>query len=253
MFSGMQEPKWYLDMSMVRQGLLRRIMILHVKPEDLNRWMPPLVDGRDEIYEKLDTYADKIMEMMVEYHKIAGGYSPPYMDAQFHPRVLEHVNEQARVLDEELKRSPTNANIYRQSMWEHAAKLAILRRIAKAKLQGLGGFKQITVTIEDMMMADQFMVPVMARVDDIILSIGEEPQPIKTFEEPLERIFRIVAGGGTSGIMRQNLYRESMMTASQLDQFVSTLIRAGRIMQFDGTSTGGRKPKMYREKREETS
>jgi len=246
MFAGMQEPKWYLDMSMVRQGLLRRIMILHVKPEDLNRWMPPLVDGRDEIYGKLGAYADKMAGLMVEYHKIAGGYSPPFMDVQFHPKVREQVNEQAKVLDDELKRNPTNANIYRQSMWEHTAKLAMLRRMAKGQLESLMNFKQVTVGPGDLVRANEFMVPVMARVEDIILSIGEEPQPIRTFEEPLERVFWLIAGAGPNGIKRQDLYRGSMMKADELDMLVSTLIRGERIVQFDGVSTGGRVPKMYK-------
>lgn len=245
MLAGMQEPKWYLDTSMVRQGLLRRIIIIFVEPKDLNRWLPPMKGERDEIYGKLDDYADKLIDIMVNYHRTVAGYVPQMLDLFFNPKAAEKINARAKELDDALKEKTTNANIYRQSMWEHQAKLAMLRRIAENRLEELSGLKQVTVDEDNLRKAGEFLDPIFEKTEDIILSIGEEPQPIRTFEEPLERVWLIIAGGGEKGIMRQDLYRESNMRADELDSLVSTLIRSGRIVQLKGESTGGRIPIRY--------
>lgn len=245
MLAGMQEPKWYLDTSMVRQGLLRRIIIIFVEPKDLNRWLPPMKGERDEIYSKLDDYADRLTDIMVNYHRTVAEYIPQMLDLFFNPRTMEKINARAKKLDEALKEKPTNANIYRQSMWEHHAKLAMLRRIAENRLEELGGLKQVTVDEDNLRRAGEFLDPIFEKTEDIIRSIGEEPQPIRTFEEPLERIWSIIAGGGRDGITRTDLYRESNMRADELDSLISTLIRSGRIVQLTVESTGGRAPVRY--------
>ncbi len=232
MLAGMQEPRWYLDTAMVRQGLLRRIIIIFVEPKDLNRWLPPMKGERDEIYSKLDDYADKLIDIMVNYHSIVAGYVPQMLDLFFNPKTMEKINLRAKELDEALKEKPTNANIYRQSMWELHAKLAMLRRIAENRLEELAGLKQVTVDEDNLSKAAEFLDPIFKKTEDIIRSIGEEPQPIRTFEEPLERIWLIIASGGKKGITREALYRESKMRAVDLDGFVSTLLRADRIMQL---------------------
>jgi len=245
MLTGMQEPRWYLDTSMVRQGLLRRIIVVFVEPKDLNTWLPPMNRDRDEIYSKLDKYADKFTDIMVNYNKTVSGYTPQMLDLFFNPKAMEKINERAKGLDEALKEKPTNANIYRQSMWEHLAKLAMLRRIAENRLEELGGLKQVTVDEDNLNKAGEFLDPVFEKTEDIIRSIGEEPQPIRTFEEPLERVWLIIAGGGRNGITRTDLYRESNMRADELDSLISTLIRSGRIVQLTAESTGGRAPVRY--------
>jgi len=245
MFAGMQEPKWYLDNSMVRQGLLRRIIIIFVEPKDLNRWLPPMKGERDEIYGKLDDYADKLIDIMLNYHGIVAGYVPQMLDLFFNPKVMEKINARAKELDEALKEKTTNANIYRQSMWEHHAKLSMLRRIAENRLEELSGLKQVTVDEDNLSVAAEFIDPIFEKTEDIILSIGDEPQPIRTFEEPLERVWLIIAGGGKEGITRTDLYRESNMRADELDSLISTLIRSGRIVQMKGVSTGGKIPIRY--------
>lgn len=173
------------------------------------------------------------------------GYTPQMLDLFFNPKTMEKINARAKKLDDALKEKPTNANIYRQSMWEHHAKLAMLRRIAENRLEELGGLKQVTVDDDNLRKAGEFLDPVFEKTEAIIRSIGEEPQPIRTFEEPLERVWLIIASGGKKGIKRQDLYRESNMRAVDLDGFVSTLLRADRIMQLKGISTGGRIPIRY--------
>jgi hypothetical protein len=245
MLAGMQEPRWYLDTSMVRQGLLRRIIIIFVEPKDLNRWLPPMKGERDEIYSKLDDYADRLTNIMVNYHRTVAGYIPQVLDLFFNPKAMEKINTRAKELDDALKEKPTNANIYRQSMWEHLAKLAMLRRIAENRLEELGGLKQVTVDEDNLSKAGEFLDPVFEKTEDIIRSIGEEPQPIRTFEEPLERVWSIIAGGGRNGITRTDLYRESNMRSDELDSLISTLIRSGRIVQLTAESTGGRASVRY--------
>jgi len=246
MFAGMQEPRWYLDTSMVRQGLLRRIIIIFVEPKDLNTWLPPMKGDRDEIYGMLDDYADKLTDIMVNYNTVAAGHTPQMLDIFFNPRTMEKINERAKELDDVLKEKPTNANIYRQSMWEHLAKLAMLRRIAENRLEELGGLKQVTVDEDNLSKAGEFIDPVFEKTEDIILSIGEEPQPIRTFEEPLERVYRTISFGGKAGMSRSELYRRTQMVSNDLDQLIGTLIRQKRIEQITDSHTGGRPKKSYR-------
>ena len=245
MLAGMQEPRWYLDTSMVRQGLLRRIIIIFVEPKDLKRWLPPMKGERDEIYRKLDDYADKLTDIMLNYKSIVAGYVPQMLDLFFNPKAIEKINASARELDDALKEKPTNANIYRQSMWEHHAKLAMLRRIAENRLEELAGLKQVTVDEDNLRKAGEFLAPIFEKTEDIILSIGEDPQPIRTFEEPLERVYRTISYGGKAGISRSELYRKTQMVSDDLDKLIGTLIRQKRIEQITDSHTGGRPKVTY--------
>jgi len=201
---------------------------------------------RDEIYSKLDDYADRLIDIMVNYHMIAAGYVPPMLDLFFNPKTMKKINARAKDLDEALKEKPTNANIYRQSMWEHHAKLAMLRRIAEDRLEELAGLKQVTVDEENLSKAAEFLDPIFEKTEDIILSIGEEPQPIRTFEEPLERVYKTISYGGKVGISRSELYRKTKMISDDLDKLVGALIRQKRIEQITDLHTGGRPKVSYR-------
>ena len=248
MFSGMQEPKYYLDYSMVRQGLLRRILIVYVEAKELDRWIPPLREGRDEIYDELLAYAGAMAKLMERFHVISSSYTPPVLDILFNPRAIERINELAEELDRMLVREESDANIYRQGLWEHLAKLSMLRRIAEGRLERLGDFYQMTVRTEHVEKALEFLKPISEKVDDIILSLGEERQPIRTYEDPLDRIYRIIASAGPSGISRADLYRKAKMRARELDELLATLIRMEKREKIEGTSTGGRIPILYRAK-----
>lgn len=245
MYAGMQEPKWYLDMSMVRQGLLRRIMILYVEPEELKRWMPPVQEGREQIYPELTAFSDKLAERMTECNRRAGGRLMPIL---MRPKVADSLNNMARKLDMMLKEDPSNMNIFRQSVWEHHAKLSMLRAIAEGKLRNTPGMDTpgVTVSPENFERAKSLVRPMLEKAEKIIESMGEQPQPVRTYGEAIEMIHRAIVAADPEGIRHSDLYLcKKGMKASDLNQYVGTLIKQGRIVSFE-KNTGGRTGKFYK-------
>lgn len=246
MFAGMQEPRWYLDAGMVRQGLLRRLIINY--KDSNNRWKPPVEQDRGGVYKKLDDYAVELGERMIEYYETASEYIPHLIDINFMPDVKDSINNMARELDRAVDNKISNLNIYKQSLWEHKAKLAMVRSIAEGKIDKIEGHKPLLpVEKKHLQRADDYLSPVIDKAEDVLASLGTYESSLPTFEEPLDRLHRVISQSGREGLGRSDVYEYLQgVKSKEVDDLVATLIKQGKIEQIQGESTGGRPPILYR-------
>ena len=247
MFCGMQEPHLYLTPGMSRQGLLRRIILCYCDPKDIDRWMPPLHDERENVYTDLWNLTEDITDRMLDYQKKASQFSPYLLDITFHPQAMNMINKYAQENDKKLQNEVTNLNIYRQSFWEHFAKLAMLNAISRDNIVNVAGEWVAFVTLDDARRAKSFLDRATKHSSDIMSRLGSLDEPIQTARDPLERIYQIISSAET-GILRKDLYRKANMRANQLQELLSTLLIQEKIKKVEGTSRGGRPP-VYYEKR----
>jgi hypothetical protein len=243
MLAGMQEPKYYITPDMIRQGLLRRIVLCYVERSD--RWMPPLKEKYEDLRKILkEKFAPEFAEKMVELSEIADECKDRKIEIRFIPRVIDSINDYAKKLDADLDREPTNVNIYRQSLWEHLAKLSMLNAIARGRVDLVAGENVVNVTEDDYSKADAFLQEAVKNSDKAILSIAEREQPIRTAEQPLDRVYRIIASAGSGGISRSELHRKTNMISKDLDEILYTLRESGKV-KWEVRKTGGRDSLWY--------
>lgn len=240
MFAGMQEPKYYLDQEVIRQGLLRRILICYVPKAE--KWTEPLQEGRELIYSNLDIYVDELSDWMVKLKKLSSSQRPPLLDAFFGIGVRETINDYARELDASLDANPNNVNIYKQSLWEHLTKLSMCRAIARRELAS--GGNTINISMDDYRRAKPDLLKAIEHAEDIIASLGEKAIPVRTSEEPLDRIYGFIRDAGKGGIQRQKLYRKAKVLQPKLDTLLSTLI-ISRKVSVKRQKTKGRNADVY--------
>jgi len=232
MFSGMQEPKQCITEHMIRQGLLRR-MVIDYKPDLSDRWSPPLNLDRKFVDPKLEKYADKLLEIMKRLSRLTHeGESK--LDLMFFPDVYDSINSYSEKLDKELDNSPNLTTIYKQSFWEHLAKFSINRRIARFdnKISTLSAFDLTTLMVEerDYKKSINYLTPIEKNVPYIIESIGTVEIDMPSRESSIERVYRYIQESGVDGILRMKLYRKlGNVLSEDLDKFTKTLVTQGRV------------------------
>lgn len=228
MLCGMQEPNLYITPNMVRQGLLRRIILIYVKPEDLNEWKPLYEMNLSQVYDEIDEYAKKLYDKMKYFKELSSEYFPFNILVAFMPSVVNKLNEYGKQIDEEIRNNPEGLiSIHKQDYALHLGKLAVVRAIGRGNIQQLGDNYVITVTEDDFNKAKDFLTRATKNIDEAIMSLGEVRLPITTASEPIERIYNIIKNKGK--ISRKELYRLAKMTASELNEILSTLTLQGRI------------------------
>lgn len=232
MLAGMQEPEQYLTTDMIRQGLLRRIVIIFVETKELKRWLEPIRIGREQIYIELKEYAGDLAKKMIEFRDIAEEKRPHYISVNFAPKVTSFINTYARQLDDALKGDASNVNIYLQSLWEHLAKLSALRAIAKGKLTGIAGQLDLNIREEDLQKAKAFLTDAVKHSEEMIEQLGAERMPIRSYKDPLERIYHAIANAGSEGIQHSALYRKlGNMRKDEIEALIDTLWVQGRVIR----------------------
>lgn len=242
MFAGMQEPEYYITPMMVRQGLIRRILICFVKPNELKRWNEPLNLFRKDILPSFDPYIEELIDKMIKYNSIKP------IDTHYHPRVMDKINEVARKNDEALKEKTDDVTIYKQGFWEQLAKLSVLEALSRDGVTILGDKKVLFVNENDLSKAKKFLDKATKHSEDIITGLGAVAEPLRTAERPLERVYRLIVSAGKEGIYRKDLLTKSKMSSRELNTWIETLIGRGNITVYIGktSSKGGPVPTIYK-------
>jgi DNA-binding Xre family transcriptional regulator len=257
MLAGMQEPKHYITPDMIRQGLMRRIIICFVDSGEHERWIPPIDLDRRMAEDKLDELAQEIKNMMVEYSKICEEnlkmFQSPLIDVFLLPPVKEEINDYERKLDLTVRVNPNDVNIYKQSLWEHLTKLAIVHAISRGELTKLAEGEVMNVRLEDLREAKRFLEETVKHIDEVISSLGEREEPIKTVKTLADRVYNIIASGGEKGtsggekgMKRSEAYRRlgGNISRRDFDEAIEVLLETERIRE-EKQSTGGRKAVIY--------
>jgi len=247
MFAGMQEPHYYLSPIMIRQGLLRRIVLVFCKPSDIKHWIKPIRLERQTIYGELKGLIDPIYERMLKYADLSEEYNDGLIDTIFQDKATDLINEFAQENDQKLKVEESNYNIYQQGFWEHVTKLSMVNAIARDNVKG-GLRKSLLVTTEDVIKSRDFLVEATKYSGDIISNLSRIDSPIESAREPIERVFTIISEYGKSGIKQSDIYRKTNMTIRTLQPLLTTLEMQERIEMFSITGTQGRPARFYRVK-----
>jgi hypothetical protein len=218
MFCGMQEPYLYIKPAMIREGLIRRLILCYVPVEKLALWKPPLdVDT----YTKTEDAFDWVTTHLLEIYK----YFEETKEARniiFEEEAVSLINSISKNYEAKVTTVPGDLTIYLQSTWENVAKLSMLETI---------GRKASLVTKEDVSKALEFYKPIIDQSEEVINSLSEE-KPIVTVRRATERVYAAIASEGT--IDRQTLYRKMGLSKTDLDEYIETLVEQKKIQKISG-------------------
>lgn len=133
MFTAMQEPRHYLSHNASRQGLLRRMRIIYVKPSDflMERWKSPFHDNYKFCKKELKMLVGNlIVPKMIEMNtKQNSELTPMTID----DGVKVKINEIAWKTDKILIEEASDFNIYQQTRWEHLTKYTVLTALSNGR------------------------------------------------------------------------------------------------------------------------
>ena len=246
MLAGMQEPHYYLTPTMIRQGLLRRIMLIYTDPKDIDRWQPPIETWRGNVDGDLKNFSNYIVEKMYEYVELAeqSQTGKETIQTLFVKDAYNFINNFAKKNDEELGERVTDYGIYKQGFWEQITKIAILHSISR---DGIEHGEHLSVNINDVKKAYDFVISANKHSSEILSNLSRVDRPIESSYQPIERVYTVIENAGKEGISRSELYRKTNMTSRVLTELVSTLIAQERV-EFEKQETGGKPTILYRVK-----
>ncbi len=238
MFTSMQEPEFYITKEQVRQGLMRRLMIIYKRPADLKRWLSPLRLERADVWRLLDCYATELAEKMGILHQ-RRYFRLRYDDEPAVPIYItenEAINQLAKDLEMSLVEKDkkgikvSDLDIYKLGFTEQIIELSAVRSLARFQLVE-GDTLSFVVTEEDLKEAQAFHKSISSRIEEVFESISVRRQPLK-IEETIEKIFEFIRRGGKSGVAKSELYRAFQIKANELESCLASLIRADRIVMI---------------------
>ena len=248
MYCGMQEPYLYISPGMSRQGLLRRIILVYCKPSDINRWLAPFNYERENVFKDIWNLSEKFKDRMIQYRDWSSRLSPYLLDITIMPDAMEIINSFAKTNDDKLLSELNNYNIYKQSYWEHLAKLSMLKSIARDGVKEIRGEYTAIVQKPDVQSALKFLDEATKHIKEVIANLGLVDESLKTSRDPIERIYQIIKDAGDKGIKRSLLYRKCGMKKSTLEELLRTLEMQEKIedVQPIKAMSMGRTPVLYR-------
>ena len=153
------------------------------------------------------------------------------------PKVEVNINKYAKTLDDEVAEKPDNINIVMQTLGIHLSKLGMLESIMEGKFIE----NTLPVTITHYEKAKGFVDQVIENYYEVISKLGRKKDALRTQEEPLERIYRLIASAGVEGIKQSDLLKKSRMTSEKLEPLLKTLIATKDVVKVQEKSTGGRR------------
>lgn len=220
MLTGLQEPKNYFTISMLEQGLLRRLLVVYVSKND--RWKPPI----NQIRAKID-----LSDIEDELRKRRGYLKDKTVYFMFDTEAERKVNDFAKECDKAIDSNKLdNLTLYKASMWEHLAKLSTINAINRWQILEDGQSPVMEVRLEDVNKAETFLNEVMKNFDPIIENLGVRDETERSHETTLNKIFWKIYGAGDEGITADRLGRTfSGMLREELSKYTETLVMQGRI------------------------
>jgi len=197
----MQKAKYYLNENMSNVGLLRRLLIIDIKGENMNRHLPAILDGNGmkffdaknnlkalgkeigtRMYE-LKQLCDKDKERYLRTNTDILGLYQGNVNIMLNKDVIKLVN---KIEKEDVLMARQNDDdpflLYKQSRWEYVLKIACCIAIAK---------KKVLVGMEDVEYAEKLIkkltIAIEPTIRNILISI-----PRKKHMEDLDVIYKYI-------------------------------------------------------------
>lgn len=224
-FFGMQDPTMYLDSSFIEQGLLRRIILIHIKPEEKGKFLNPLDQRREDAFDDLKKFEDKIYPHALEYNSIGDIYT----DIPF--PIISKINEYSKQLEDQYIKDQSSFNLYKQNFWEHLLKLTIINAIA-SRNPYKNYENKVEVKWSDYQNAYSFLSEVLQRAESTISSIATtyRERDYVTAQGILEQIESLIAEAGEKGVIVSLLLNKTYMFDSDLKGIILTLLKQEKII-----------------------
>jgi DNA-binding phage protein len=118
--------------------------------------------------------------------------------------------------------------------------------ISRGSLDPLNNEEVMNVRPEDLEEANRFLEETVKHIDEVISSLGEREEPIKTVKTLVDRVYNIIASAGEKGMKRSELYRRlgGNVSRRDFDEVIQILLETERIRE-EKQSTGGRQAIIY--------
>ncbi len=239
MFSSMQEPGYYLNKTMSRQGLLRRFLLVYVDAKDLSMdsWKSPFVNNLHEYQKKLDDYLEsQLLPIMLEYHEAWKNYNEnkphnSYIPVKIDKEVLKKIGKIAYEVDKKIIEDDSDYHIYQQTQWESLTKMTVVSAIARNPLKG-DNEQNMWCTFayeEDFQRAKDILDVIGKHTEQILEDLGTQEIKLKR-DKGLDRVYKQILKAGKNGIKRSALLNNLFgIKAKELDEYIETLAQAGKI------------------------
>ena len=224
LLASMQEPWLYIRSQHIRQGLLRRMLLIYVPEEAHDRWLPPI---RPELVNKdaiLQELAEMLADAMLRLEEARKRERSPYVPLVATQEAVEALNTIAHEADERARQEPTDLNLYRQNEWEVITKLAMLRAIGRWAVAGEVSY--IIITPEDVREAQAFYARATQYLRDVFARLGVSFNPRSLGDELLRYVYDLIKEAGSRGLLRSELLRKSRLPAWLLDAVLAQLGKA---------------------------
>jgi hypothetical protein len=177
MMAGLQEPKLYFDETMLRQGLLRRLIIAYIPKAE--KWMEPINPNR------LGFNLDEHIRILKEKREAL--IQKPSIPVTLDPDATKIINNYSRVNDEALDAFPDVVALYRQTYWEHLLKIATLHAIDETPNR-----EPIIITSKEVQKAMNYIIEYSVNIEPEILKLGTEGERAKSRETDFQKILRMI-------------------------------------------------------------
>ena len=229
MYCGMQEPKYYISKLQVRQGLLRRIIIIYV-PKNF-KYLPPIMIGREQVWVELRELFEDFIPKIKKIEKCLDETGQEFIDVRFLPDVWDEINEFDKALAAKVDSNPTDTNLYKQSFSGHLTELAMCKAIANYKLLRDNKTREyyILITQEHLEEAKRFLDTATGNCDEYIQELGSKTETVRTKENVLEMVFGHINRSMPNGIKKSALFNKTKLLVKELDEVILTLQAQHRI------------------------
>ncbi len=242
---GIQDLHLYLDRMFVKQGFIRRFVIIHADPRNKDRRFPP-VDPTVKVVKILfDKLVPNFFDMFLNYNE--SGTILTVLDSDARDAINAFWDNCERYYFNNPEDSYT---VYIQSMWEHLYKLSVLEAISRTPdpPSDAAGNRIVTIEKEDVMRAINFIEGALRSVETQFAMIDAQPKytELNVRAGELGLIKRLVYSSGQNGISKSDLLKNSGLTVRQLDELVITLLETGEIACYRcNAKQRGRKALMF--------
>jgi len=215
MLAGLQEPNLYFNETMLRQGLLRRLMIVYV-PRALS-WMDPINQTREKF--SLDVHINTLSEIRDKLKNNSN------VNVLLDPESTKLINEYAKENDAQLDILPDPVSLYRQTYWEHVLKIATIHAID----ENGGKEHEITVTGQNVVKALEFVKEYSVNIEPEIQKFGVEGERIKSRETDFQRILRIIRSEPDGYTTASYIIRKFGWSADETSKMLTSMVEGDMI------------------------
>jgi len=223
---GMQEPSLYFDSMFLKQGFLRRILIVHSNPEEKVRFNPYLNLGREFQFSALDTFEENLTKHALSFHH----GSPIATDSN--SNINNKINDFQTKIEKEFIKEQTMANLYKQSMGEHLLKLTTIHAMACREPVYRERGWWLDLKESDYDSAITFLKKILKRSESVVSSISTSfiERSFLSSSGILEMVMSKISDKGSSGISSEALMIQTGQLHDALLKMVITLSKSKRVV-----------------------